>query len=198
MFIPAPKIDTSYQSPVTFNLPDKQNPQQRNPKATLTAPSPVVISPKKSCPTPRDDLDMIFYKKILKIHCNKSKELQLMSKFIKDISAAPQPVSPKKQEFPLQTQLTFVSNHPSKRSVCPSSRLCTIGGQDGMIDENGYGSRANSVSPSRRLYLKNLKQRIRHNDVEVSKLDHDFALNLMNLERCLQENANRKVGIEAG
>lgn len=46
--------------------------------------------------------------------------------------------------------------------------------------------------------MENLKQRMRLDDEMVSKLDQGFVLNLMNLERCLQENANRKVSIEAG
>jgi G3E family GTPase len=139
---------------------------------------------------------MIFYKKIFERYCNNCKELDMISHFIQDINRAQQTVTASKQEFPLQTQITFVSRHPSNRSVSNTSRLFT-NGQDHMIDHNEHDCNADGGSSSRRLYLGNLKQRMRHHSVKVSKLDQGFVLNLMNLERCLQENANRKVSLEA-
>lgn len=140
---------------------------------------------------------MIFYKKIFERYRNKCKELEMISHYIQDINRFPQTVTASQQEFPLETQITFVSRHPSNRSISNTSRLCA-NGQDRMIDHNQYDCNADGGSPRRRLYLGNLKQRMRHDSVKVSKLDKGFVLNLMNLERCLQENANRKVSLEAG
>lgn len=133
---------------------------------------------------------MIFYKNIFYRHLNKCKELEMISHFLQILNGAPQTVTASKQEFPLQTQIAFVSRHPSKRTV--------MNGQDCMIDHNEYDCNADCGSATRRLYLGNLKQRMRHNSLKVSKLDQGFVLNLMNLEQCLQENADRKVSLGAG
>lgn len=112
---------------------------------------------------------MIFYKNIFYRHLNKCKELEIISHFIQILNGAPQTVTASKQEFPLQTQIAFVSRHPSKRTMTNM-----INGQDCMIDRNEYDCNADGGSPTGRLYLGNLKQRMRHNSLKVSKLDQGF------------------------